>query len=352
MSFGWIYFPLFSIGKSKAYIYYIQKCLFMKKLLRILLYIFILIAVLIGGALAYLGLALPNVGKATDLKVEITPERVARGEYLAKHVFMCADCHSKRDWTKFSGPITPGTLGQGGEVFSELLGLPGRFVVPNITPHHLKDWTDGEIFRAITTGVSKDGHALFPVMPYQLFRIADSLDIISVIAYIRTLQPINTPYEKSKANFPVNFIMNTFPQKAALTPKPDTSDRIAYGKYLSVGCMKCHTAEVDGKVVGKPYAGGSEFKMFDGGVVRSMNITPDKETGIGGWTKAEFLERFEIYNDSSYVLPKVGPGDFQTVMPWTMYAGLKKSELEDIYDYLRTVPPVKNQVIKYSPPPK
>jgi len=44
------------------------------------------------------------------------------------------------------------------------MGFPGDFYTSNLTPVSLASWTDGEIFREITTGVSKDGHALFPMM--------------------------------------------------------------------------------------------------------------------------------------------------------------------------------------------
>lgn len=47
-------------------------------------------------------------------------------------------------------------------------------------------------------------------------------------------------------------------------------------------------------------AGGFEFKMPVGGVVRSANITPDAETGIAKWTEEMFVNRFKSYTDSTY----------------------------------------------------
>lgn len=47
--------------------------------------------------------------------------------------------------------------GAGGEIFDQNMGFPGKFISPNITPYALREWTDGEIFRAITSGVNKDG---------------------------------------------------------------------------------------------------------------------------------------------------------------------------------------------------
>ena len=75
---------------------------------------------------------------------------------------------------------------------------------PNITPFRLKDWTDAEIYRAITSGVSKDGHPLFPIMPYPAYGTLDSEDIYSVIAYIRSIPSIDYAPSRSNPSFPMN----------------------------------------------------------------------------------------------------------------------------------------------------
>ncbi|HMQ08939.1 MAG TPA: c-type cytochrome [Saprospiraceae bacterium] len=316
---------------------------------RYILYALAILLIVIIAFLSYLSFLLPNVGPAPDLTVEITPERVARGDYLANHVMLCMDCHAQRDFTIYAGPPKPGTEGAGGEAFDQSMGFPGVFFSRNITPSGIGDWTDGELFRAITTGVSKDGSALFPVMPYLLYGQLDEEDIISVIAYIRQLKPVESPNIPSKPDFPFNFIINTIPKKANLSKRPDPTDQIAYGKYLitAASCGECHTNQKDGKVIGEPYAGGFEFQFPHGPIVRSSNITPH-ETGLASWTKEQFVQRFKMHVDSNYVAPNVGRDDFQTVMPWLMYAGMKDEDLEAIYAYLRTVAPVDNFVERYT----
>ncbi len=84
----------------------------MKKLFKWLGIIILVIVVAAGGFAGYIKMFMPNVGKAQDIKVDITPERVARGEYLANCVTLCMDCHSKRDWSIFTAPPTPGTAGK------------------------------------------------------------------------------------------------------------------------------------------------------------------------------------------------------------------------------------------------
>lgn len=307
-------------------------------------------ALAIIGLLAYVKIFLPNVGSPPDWKVEITPERVERGKYLAHHVMMCMDCHSQRDWSIFAGPVIAGTEGCGGEIFDQQHGLPGKYIAKNLTPTNLANWTDGEIYRAITSGVNKDGKALFPIMLYPNFGQLDIEDIKSVIAYIRTLKPIQNDIPSSESDFPMNFIINTIPQKAQHTKIPPKTNTIAYGKYLltAAGCNECHTIHKEGKVAGEYLAGGFELPLPTGGVVRSANITPHKTTGIGNWTKEQFVKRFKTYADTSFVPPRVKQGDFQTVMPWFMYAGMTSEDLGAIYDYLMTVKPVNNRMVRFT----
>jgi len=57
-----------------------------------------------------------------------------------------------------------------------------------------------------------------------------------------------------------------------------------------------------------------------------------------------------MYGDSAYVLPEVEmvKGDLQSVMTWTMYAGMTREDMGVIYEYLRSVPPVNVKVIRYT----
>lgn len=311
----------------------------------------IVLVVGVAGLLTYVKTALPNVGPAPEIKMVSSPEVIARGKYLANHVMVCMDCHSTRDWSKFSGPIKGDKLGCGGELFDQKFGFPGSYVSKNITPFNLGKWTDGEIFKTITTGVTKDNKALFPVMPYKYYAQLDEEDIKAVIAYIRTLAPIEQTNPESVPDFPLNFIINTIPDKANLQKRPDPSNVIAYGKYMTTACAcrECHTKQEKGQVVGEEFAGGFEFDLSNGKKVVSPNITPHA-TGIGAWSKEAFVKRFKAYSDSGYVIPTVDmdKGEFQTVMPWTMYTGMTTQDLEAIYEYLKTQKPVENVVVRFA----
>nr|WP_068893014.1 c-type cytochrome [Pedobacter panaciterrae] len=318
----------------------------MKKTLKVLsiLILFVLIIILAGGT--YVSLALPDTGNATSITIERTSQRLKRGEYLANHVAACMDCHSSRDWSLYSGPMKPGTLGIGGEIFDENAGMPGQIYSANITPHALGNWTDGEILRAITTGVNKDGKALFPLMGYSRFGKMDKEDVYSIIAYIRSLKPIKNQVPETKLNFPVNIINKTLPTPASFQPLPNEKDTVKYGGYLvnAAGCVDCHSKREKGNIVaGSEFGGGMEFKQPSGTLV-SPNITMDKQNGIGNWTKEAFVKRFKLYADSAYKPQQLAKNELNTPMPWTMYAGMNINDIEAIYAYLKSLKPLQNKV--------
>lgn len=317
------------------------------KILKIILIITGVIVVLILGALGYVRYFLPNI-PVKDISVSETPDHIKKGEYLANHVMVCMDCHSVRDWSYYSGPITPGTFGAGGDEFSRKMGFPGNFYAPNITPYNLKNWTDGEIYRAITSGVNKDGDPIFPVMPYLSYGKADKDDVYSVIAYIRTLTPVKKDVPESEADFPMSLIMHMIPQKPDLQSRPPESDQVAYGKYLTTiaACADCHTPFEKGQPVqGMMFAGGREFEL-PFGTLRSANITPDKATGIGSWTESVWLNRFHSYDSIPKLQRTDGLNEFNTLMPWNMYAGMTDQDLRAIFAYLKSLKPISHEVEK------
>jgi hypothetical protein len=323
----------------------------MKKMLKALGILVLILLVLILLAGAYIKLALPNVGPAPDLKIERTAVRLERGRYLANHVMPCMTCHSMHEESFYARPIIDSTFGSGGEVFSRSGGFPGIYYAANITPAAIGSWTDGELYRAITTGVRKNGKPIFPVMPYHDFGQADPEDIRSVIVYLRSIPAIEREIPASESDFPMSFIINTIPSKANPTPLPDTANHLASGKYMftAAACYDCHTPVNKGQFVEElALSGGREFPLPNG-LLRSANITPDSLTGIGAWTKTMFVDRFKIYRDSANRARKVSEHEMQTLMPWILFAGMRDRDLENIYDYLRTVQPIRHQIVKFVP---
>jgi len=311
----------------------------------LLIVLFVCVFALIGAS--YVKFFLPSI-PVKKLNIEVTPQRIERGNYLANHVMLCIDCHSTRDYDLYSGPIIPGTEGMGGEVFDQKQRFPGKYYATNITPYELKDWSDGEIYRALTAGVGKRNNALFPIMPFHIYGRMDDEDIFSVIAYLRTLPEIKNDLPNAASDFPMNYIINTMPKEGTPQNIPSKSDLIKYGEYmtLATNCMECHTEADD---MGRPvmdlaYAGGRKFFLPNGELSIATNITPDPGTGIGDWDENKFIRVFKTYDLTSYIPPAMSQDDSNTIMPWTAYAGMDTFDLKAIYHYLRSVKPIEKSL--------
>jgi mono/diheme cytochrome c family protein len=109
-------------------------------------------------------------------------------------------------------------------------------------------------------------------------------------------------------------------------------DVIARGRYLAqaADCEACHTVSEM-----KPYAGCLAFKTRFG-TLYSPNITPDKKTGIGAWSDAEFLKA--MHEGVSRDGERLYPG-----FPYAAYAYLTDDDVLAIKAYLFSLAPVTNQ---------
>ena len=321
----------------------------MKTLLKIVAGVVVLLVVVAACGFGYMMLAYPKVPAAPSITLDSAPERIARGEYLANHVVGCTTCHSQRDWAKFSGPVVPGTVGGGGQMFD--LGPAGVIYSKNITPAAIGPWSDGELLRAVTSGVSRDGSPLFPLMPFPHYGVMSQDDVHAVLAYIRTLKAIEgAPIPAKKISFPLNLIARTIPAPASFQAAPPASDKVAYGKYMvnAALCGDCHTP-IDDRgqpLPGLDFAGGTEFKET-GHLVRSANITPDADTGIGSWTEQQFIDKFKAFENAAQPTLAENERAQNTPMPLTAYSGMTRDDLSAIYAYLRTLKPVTHRVEKF-----
>ena len=120
-------------------------------------------------------------------------DAVYRGRYLAT-IALCMECHSPVDKGRFDFT----RLGAGGRLFSAAVvqGFPADWPgarPPNITPHPsagIGRWSDDEIKRAITQGVSRDGRKLKPPMGFSYYAKLSPADLDALVSYLRTLPPI------------------------------------------------------------------------------------------------------------------------------------------------------------------
>jgi mono/diheme cytochrome c family protein len=320
----------------------------MKTLLKIVGALVAVVVLVAICGLGYLFLVLPSVPPAANIKIEATPERIARGKYLNDHVVGCTTCHTQRDFTKFSGPVKEELLGSGAAPFD--LGPAGIVYSKNITPAGIGDWTDGEVIRAVTQGVSKDGSPLFPVMPYPHFGAMSEDDVHAVVAYIRTLKAIPSTVPPRKLSFPLNLIVRTIPKANTYGVRPSPENKVAYGKYMvDAGlCSECHTPIDDQgtPLPGMDFAGGTEI-LETGYRVHSANLTPDANTGLGSWTEQQFIDKFKAFETPTNAVLVGNERAQNTPMPITVYAGMTREDLSAMFAYLRTLKPVTNRVEKF-----
>lgn len=276
-----------------------------------------------------------------------------RGKYLTEHVAGCIDCHSQRDFTKFSGPVVAGTEGGGGLVFDQKFGLPGVLYGKNITPDKetgIGNWTDAEILRAMTQGINKNGDTLFPLMPYVNYNHMAKEDLLSIIAYIKTMKPIKNQVPARQLMMPISMAYPGPALQASVdgNVKPAESDAVKYGEYLvnMADCGTCHSplTPQGPDVMNRKFAGGYPFELPSNKVV-SANITSDSATGIGSWTEETFLNKFKPYREKKGY--DYDPGHANTVMPLSILAGIKDEDLKAMYAFLRTVKPISNKVEKF-----
>jgi hypothetical protein len=136
----------------------------------------ILVLVTVVVVIGFYKLYAPVGYPVANVRVQATPEQIARGEKFAP---VCAGCHSA---------IAQLPLDGGNDNFVDGLGT---LVAPNLTPAGpLKDWSDGEIIRAIREGVHQTGRALI-VMPSEIFRYFSDADVQTVVAYLRSQPAVN-----------------------------------------------------------------------------------------------------------------------------------------------------------------
>ncbi|MBX3279523.1 MAG: cytochrome c [Acidobacteria bacterium] len=308
-----------------------------------ILLLFALLTIGISATIGWRPFFGPNARTLTARTFESTPARLERGQYLAESVMGCFYCHSERDWTAAGTPPIESKKGAGA-VFH---GGPGKLYAPNITPDTetgIGKWSDDAIARAIREGISLDGHALFPIMPYPNYASLPDEDLASLIVYLRSIPAVRNEVPRSEIVFPVSRIMNTFPQPIeSEVPPPDLTDPVKRGEHIArqASCADCHTPNDRGTPIpGMTLAGGFLLEEPPGRVT-STNITSDA-SGIAGYDEETFLKVMRTGN--------VGGRMLNPTMPWALYGRMTDDDLKALYAYLRSVPPVKHKIDNTAPP--
>jgi hypothetical protein len=290
----------------------------------------------------------PRARALTDRKFDATPARLERGKYLVTTARTpCMLCHSPMDVSGGGWKVA-----EGRELTGRNWGVDGApFVTaPNLTPDPetgVGTYTDDQLARAIREGISHDGRALFPIMPYEKFRAMTDEDLASVIVYIRSLKPQRNVMTPTAVPFPVSRLINNVPQPVEGPVTADMSTPEKRGEYIvrMAACEDCHSTrdEQGNPVPGFAFAGGTPLPFEGRKTVASANITP-AVNGIPYYTEELFIETIRT--------GKVRARQLDAFMPRQYYAGMTDQDLKDIFAYLKTVKPVDHFVDNSQPPTK
>ena len=278
-------------------------------LLGLLTVLLALIVVLVGiGVVKAYG---PRGNPVVDRTVESTPERVARGEHIAR--VLCSSCHSL-----VSGELP---LSGGHDILGEVPIPLGVATPPNLTPGgRIDEWTDGELQRVIREGTYPNGH-LMTIMGSQTFRVFSQEDLDSIISYLRSQPTVESTEEPKQVLTPIAMAMLTLgmlPVKPVPDPEvPPPVQRgptVEYGGYIAgfVDCAICH---------GDDLSGGTD---------PILPMGPNLVT-VQSWTAEEFITVMR-----TGVSPTLGPLD-PDEMPWENFGLLDDDELTALYEYVKSV---------------
>ncbi len=258
-----------------------------------------------------------------------------RGQYIFSLAGGCA-CHT----------VPKGALNVGAREFP----IPmAKIYSTNLTADKetgLGDWSDQQIRDAVTKGIRPNGEKLLPVMPYEAYSGMSEQDLAGLIAYLRNLKAVRkeTPALKTWAPFyraGGTFVWFQFFSRFSNSPAKAPQSGIERGRYLVEHvalCIDCHTPR---NFMGVPnrslyLAGAKKGPLGE----KIPNITPDKETGIGDWSRKDIAEL--LLTGTKPDLDKV-----EGLMAEVIEAGFKNMKREDalaIADYLKSVPRIKNKI--------
>jgi mono/diheme cytochrome c family protein len=285
--------------------------------------------------------------------VQSTPARLERGAYLVNQAMSCGACHTTREGGALTGGERTDMYLAGNDLDLPKLGF--RFWIPNLTSDvetGLGAWSDDEIMRAIRDGVAKDGHFMFPMMPFTSYAHVSDEDLRAIVAYLRAAPPVKhaRTIAKNQFGFFFQFLIDRgaiqhLPAQDVPPPARADQDRLKYGEYvMRLGhCWECHSATASGpRDVGESgfLAGWNEPQEFPGvGAVYFRNLTPDPETGLGKYTAAQ-IERALRTGKRLDGKPMAVP--MSLFIPHL--SGLTEEDMGALVAYLKSVPPYTNKI--------
>jgi alcohol dehydrogenase (quinone), cytochrome c subunit len=236
-------------------------------------------------------LLLLGAGSAANAQQAATPND--KGEYLAR-AGDCIACHSVRGGKAFAGGLRMGTP-------------MGAIYSTNITPDPdtgIGSYSLEDFDRAVRSGVAKDGHRLYPAMPYPSYAKIGDDDLQALYTFfMKEVPPVKQANKQNEIpwylspRWPLAIWNAIFLPKGAYVARQDHSASWNRGAYLIEGlghCGACHTPRglaFQEKALddsNDTYLKGAELDTWS-----APNLRGDLRTGLGGWSQddlAAFLK--------------------------------------------------------------
>lgn len=268
-----------------------------------------------------------------------TSRAIEQGKYLAI-ASDCAACHTNKDGKDFAGGL-------------KIISPVGTIIASNITPSTqagIGSYTEQQFADAVRKGIRKDGANLYPAMPYTAYSVMTDGDIHNLYEYfMHGVEPVNTPAPETALPFPMSIrTMMMGWNLLFLNDKPIASDNTQSaewnrGKYLVMGaahCGTCHTPR-------GPLMEEENSKFLSGGQVGAWyapNITSDKESGIGSWSKEQLVQYLRTGNLPNKAQAAGSMGE--AVEHSFQY--LSDADLNAVATYIKTVKPISTEENKGS----
>lgn len=313
----------------------------MKKFFKIIGVLILFVAVFIGGFALYISISgIPKYDvQEITYQHQSSPEAIARGKKLAS--MLCAGCHMDVESGKLTGRQMTDAPPEFGIIYSQNITADPTYGIGN--------WTDAQIAYLIRTGIKPDGLYAPPYMA-KLPHLADE-DLNAIISFLRSDDPMVMATAVEDKPCEPSFLVKVL-CRVAFTPfdmpnspiaLPDTANTLELGRYLTYNleCFSCHSADFTTNnyldpTLSEGYMAGGNLPLDEEGRQKpTPNLTPDMETGIGGWSKDKFVKAVKY---------GIVEGDMALEFPMQPYSELTDYEAEAIYDYLMTIPAIKNKV--------
>ncbi|AUT71829.1 cytochrome c [Paraburkholderia hospita] len=228
--------------------------------------------------------ALPTLSHAADDAL------VTRGEYLAK-AGDCIACHSTPHGKPFTGGL-------------KMMTPMGVIYSTNITPDPetgIGQYSEDDFKRAMREGIAKDGHNLYPAMPYPSYAKVNDDDMHALYTYfMHGVAPIKQANREPDIKWPLNmrwplkFWNMVFLEKGVYQDKTGKDVAWNRGAYLIQGlghCGSCHTPrgiafqEQALDESGALYLSGSPIDNWF-----ASNLTGEHNVGLGRWSEADVAQ--------------------------------------------------------------